>query len=120
MGVMKQGSPSWVTRGGRASRKVSQGLDYLADSPSKGVQASVGELGVSDGDMFKCSRDHLESREEHSKRQSRGTSLKRSEAQRMWSSLEASRYRKLKPRVKKSLGMSQLITLSFSIKGVAS
>ena len=39
------------------------------------------------------------------------------EAQRMRSSLEASRYRKLKPRVKGSLRMSQLITLVFSING---
>ena len=60
--------------------------------------------------------DHSESREEHSKRQSRGTSPRLSEAQRMQSILEASQYRKIKPRVKNSLGMSQLVTLFFSIK----
>jgi len=61
------------------------------------------ELGVSDGGMFKCSEDHFESREEHSKRQGRGTSPRRSEAQGMRSSLKASRYRKLKS-VKGSVG----------------
>ena len=76
----------------------------------------MGELDVSDGGMFKCSEDHSESREEHSERYSRGTSPRRSEVQRMWSNLKSSRYRKLKPRVKGSLEMSQFVTLVFSIK----
>ena len=48
----------------------------------------VGELGVSDGGMFKCSKDHSEFREEHSKRHSKGTSPKRSKSHRMRSNLE--------------------------------
>jgi len=35
---------------------------------------NVGELRVSDGGMLKCSEDRPKSWEEHSKRQSRGTS----------------------------------------------
>jgi len=73
------------------------------------LQASV---GVSDGGMFKCSGDHSESRKEHSERQSRGTSPRRSEC----GPVEASRYKKLKPRVKGSLKMSQLVILVFYIK----
>jgi len=84
---------------------------------SKGVlHASVGELEISDGSMFKCSGDHVESLEEHSERQSRGISPRRSEAQRIRYSLEALQYKKLKLRVKGNLGMSQLVTLIFSIK----
>ena len=79
----------------------------------------MGELGVSDSDMFKCSEGQSESWEEHSERQSRGTSSRHSEAQRMRSNLEALRYRKLKLHVKGSLGMSQFVTLVFSIKGDA-
>ena len=51
----------------------------------------VDELAVSDGGMFKCSKDRSESREEHSERQSKGTFPKRSEVQRRRCSLEASR-----------------------------
>jgi len=106
VGVRRSGSPSWWL-GGQVSGRVSRGLDYLSDSPSKDVlQTSVGELGVSDGGMFKYSKDRSESREEHSERQSKETSPRCNEAQRMQSSLETSRYRKLKPRVKGSLEMS--------------
>ena len=90
MRVRRSGNQSWVTQGG-ASGRVFQGLDYFADSLSKGVlQASVGELGVTDGGMFKYSEDRSESWEEHSERQSRVTSPRRNEAQRMRSNLEAS------------------------------
>jgi len=98
--------------------KVSRGLDHLINSPSKDIlQASVSELRVSDGGMVKCLEDHSEFREEHSERQSRGTSLRCSEAQRIRSSLKASRYKKLKPHVKGNLEMSQFVTLIFSING---
>jgi len=74
MGVRKSGNPSCMTQS-RALGRVSRGLDYLVDSLSKDVlQASVGEIEVSDGGMFKCSGDHSESWEEHSEWQSRGTS----------------------------------------------
>ena len=87
-------------------------MDYLIDSRNKDVlQASVGELGISNGGMFKCSRDHSESQEEHSEIQSRGTSQKHSEAQQMQSNLEASH-----TSVKGNLEISQLVTLVFSIK----
>ena len=76
----------------------------------------MGELEVSDGGMFKCSGDHSKSREEHSEQQRKGTSLRRSETQQIRFSSEASRYIKLKPRAKGSLGMSQFVTLVFSIK----
>ena len=94
-------------------------LDWttLLTPRTKGVlQASVRELGFSNGGMFKCSEDHSESQEEHSERQSRGTIPRRSEACRMRSNLKVSRYRKLKSRVKGSLAMSQFVTLVFSIK----
>jgi len=78
--------PRWL--GGEASGRVSQGLDHPVNSPSKGVlQARMGVLGVSDGGMLKCSEDHSESREEHSERQNRGASPRRSKAQQMRSSM---------------------------------
>ena len=88
MGIRKLGS---LDDSDARPQEFSRGLDYLTDFPSKGVlQASVNELGVSNGGMFKCSGDQSKSWEEHSERQSRGTSPRRSEAQLMWSSLEDS------------------------------
>ena len=99
-----------------ASGRVSWGLNHLINSLSKGMlQVRVAELGVSDGGI-KCSEDHSESQEKNSKRQSRGTFPRHNKTQWMRSSLETSRYRKLKQRVKDSLGMLQFVTLLFSIK----
>ena len=61
-----------------------------------------------------------ESREEHSERHNIGTSPRRIQPQLIRSSLKASRYKKLKPRVKGNIRRSQLVILVFSIKGDAS
>ena len=65
VGVRKLRSTSWVIW----RRGLGKSPDDWTTSLTLRVKAyyrRVGELGVSDGGMFKCSGDHSESWEEHS------------------------------------------------------
>ena len=115
MRVRKSESPSWVTQR-LASGRVSRGLDYLDDFLSKGIlQANMASLKFQ---MEACSsvRESLGVSGGALRATEQRTTLRRIESQWMRFNLEVSRYRKLKLRVKGSLGMSQLVTLIFSVK----